>query len=223
MKVLVVAPHPDDDVIGCGGAIIQHINDNDQVQIIYVTSGESGSLAILKEELAMQREEEAAAAAQKMGVTQTFFWRWADGYVEYGQEQLIQVINFIREHQPDLVYLPHLQDGHIDHQVTTKVFLEGIGRAGGVCFQECLPTPWKVKTILGYEVWTPIQSPQMNLDISDEMEQKMRALSLHKSQLQNVAYDDGVRGLNRYRGAMSQVGQYVESFQVLQTSHPLYF
>jgi LmbE family N-acetylglucosaminyl deacetylase len=215
MKVLIVAPHPDDDIIGCGGRILQHLRKGDQLQVIYITSGESGSLGISKDELALQREEEAAAAIKKLGITQTFFWRWADGYVKYGKEELIQAINFIRQHQPDLVYLPHPDDGHVDHQQTTKIFLEAIGRAGGKCFQECLPEPWSVSAVLGYEVWTPIQKPQLTVDISKQIDQKITALQAHHSQLENVAYDEGVRGLNRYRGAMSQKGKYCECFSIL--------
>jgi LmbE family N-acetylglucosaminyl deacetylase len=71
VQALVVAPHPDDDVIGCGGSIIRHIRRGHTVTVVYMTSGEAGSLVHPKEELRLIREAEAREAASLMGFDAT--------------------------------------------------------------------------------------------------------------------------------------------------------
>jgi hypothetical protein len=72
--------------------------------------------------------------------------------------------------------------------------------------------------MLGYEVWTPMTRFQYVNDVSAEIEAKLAALREHKSQLANVPYDDAVRSLNRFRGAMTERGVYCECFEVLKAS-----
>jgi LmbE family N-acetylglucosaminyl deacetylase len=217
-KVLVFAPHPDDDLIGCGGSIAKHIKKGNEVAIAYMTSGESGSLKYSKEELAKIREQEAKNAAAIIGVKEVYFLKNPDGYLEYCKESLIKVIELIRTAKPDIVYIPHEFDGHKDHQATHKLVTEACGRAGGPWFQECSGEPWSVQTILCYEVWVPLQNITYVEDITDFIELKVKALGEHKSQLDDISYDEAVKCLNRYRGIMAGGGKYSECFQILKTS-----
>ncbi|MGB4018385.1 MAG: PIG-L family deacetylase, partial [Syntrophomonadaceae bacterium] len=67
-RILVLAPHPDDDIIGCGGSIANLTAQGHEVVILYLTSGESGSLEMDPAQLARTREEEARRAGQLLGV-----------------------------------------------------------------------------------------------------------------------------------------------------------
>lgn len=213
-KILVVAPHPDDDVIGCGGSIAKHKKNGSEVSIIYMTSGDAGDLQTSK-----IREREATSAESVLGVTNLHFLRNADGYLTYDQKNLIQLIDLIRQEQPDIVYIPHRADGHKDHIVTHELVVEAARRAGWRCYQGCKGNSWKVKTILCYEVWTPLQEVSYLEDISEFMELKLRALRQHTSQLTDHKYDYGVEGLNRFRGSMKKTGKYCEAFQVFKMSY----
>lgn len=216
MNILVIAPHPDDDVIGCGGSIILHTKKGDTVSIIYLTSGESGDAKIPKSDLMTIRETEATDAAKSLGVSDTMFLHKQDGWVTLTPSVLQQMTEIIRSKKPNIVYIPHKHDGHRDHWASYDICVETIYRAGAHAFQEYSGTPWTVATILAYEVWTPLSTYSLAVDISDVMEQKIEALKKHSSQLKNVAYDDAVRGLNRYRGALSGKGTYAECFEVIK-------
>ena len=218
MRVMVIAPHPDDDAIGPGGSIIQHARRGDAVHIVYVTSGEHGSQVIEPSELARIREGEGAACARLLGAQQTTFLRQPDGNVTYSIELVNEFVRLIRSNQPDVLYLPHPADGHKDHQAATAVVVEAAGRAQGNSFPELGSTGWVIDTILGYEVWTTLARIQYVNDISDVIEDKLAALREHKTQLANVDYDDAVRGLNRYRGAITKGGAYCECFEVLKVT-----
>jgi LmbE family N-acetylglucosaminyl deacetylase len=130
----------------------------------------------------------------------------------------VQLTALVRQKKPDIVYLPHRDDAHYDHKITHKLAIEAVKRAGKNAYQECGDTPWKTKTILAYEVWTPLTSFQYVEDITKELDTKITAMQKHVSQLANVAWDEAIQGLCRYRGAMTDQGKYCEVFQVLKIS-----
>ncbi len=217
-NVLVFAPHPDDDIIGCGGSIAHHIKSGDKVAIVYMTSGESGSLKYNPAELASIREEEARQAAAILGVSQLFYLRYPDGYLEYSKSSLDDVMSLIRQLQPTRVYLPHDNDAVPDHQITSRLVTEAIRRAAGTWFQAGGLEPWRVGTVLGYEIWTPLSTIGYSQDISPYIDLKLEALRIHRTQIETIAYDRAIEGLNRYRGIMSGIGQHCESFQLKRAS-----
>jgi N-acetylglucosamine malate deacetylase 1 len=218
MRVLVIAPHPDDDAIGCGGSIVQHARRGDSVHIVYVTSGEHGSPVYTPSELATIREGEAAKGAAILGAESTTFLRQPDGNVSYSIDLVNQFIQLIRTEKPDVLYLPHSSDGHKDHQQAFGIVMEAVGRAQGNSFPEWGGKAWNIETILGYEVWTPMRGFQYVNDVSNEIEVKLSALREHTSQLANVQYDEAVRALNRFRGIMTEHGPYCECFEVLKVT-----
>lgn len=217
-NVLVFAPHPDDDIIGCGGSIARHIQLGDRVTIVYMTSGESGSLKYSTQELASIREEEARQAAAILGVSQLFYLRYPDGYLEYSKSALDDVVSLIRQHKPTRVYLPHDNEAVPDHKVTSRLITEGIRRAAGTWFQAGGLEPWRVSTILGYEIWTPLATIGYSQDIGPYIDLKLEALRMHRTQLESIAYDRAIEGLNRYRGVMTGFGQHCECFQLIRAS-----
>lgn len=216
-RILIVAPHPDDDIIACGGSIAKHCQAGNQVAIMYITSGDAGGIQYYKEELATIREEEARHAAALLGVKDLTFLRIADGYITFNQENLVRITSIIRDMKPHMVYIPHNRDGCLDHMETHRLLIEACKRAAQPYFPECGKETWAVSTILGYEIWTPIEEISYTEDISAFIDNKIAALQEHPSQLQYYQYDEAVKGLNRYRGIMTGTGDYCECFQLLKT------
>lgn len=222
MKILVFAPHPDDEIIGCGGTIAKLSQANHDIEVVYVTSGESGSLQYSPMELQRVREDEAVQGAEVLGIGQTHFLHYPDGGVVYSEETVTQVTGLLRELQPDVVFLPHERDAHVDHRVTYQIAKEAIFRSGAHAFGAAGHRPWEIKTVLAYEVWTPLTEFQLVEDISETVNTKLTALRHHASQLENVEYDDAIQGFNRYRGAMTGKGKYCECFQVIKMTSDLW-
>jgi N-acetylglucosamine malate deacetylase 1 len=216
MNILIFAPHPDDDILGCGGSIVKRIQNGDHVTVVYITSGDAGDQTTPKEELANIREKEALDAATVLGVKDLIFFRQPDGYIRYSKELLTRMVNIIREKTPDMVYMPHELDFPSDHKEASQLILEALRRSGASAHQEYTGAPWSVSTVLGYEVWTPISNPSYTEDISGVMSQKLEAMKKHASQLTNVRYDQAIEGLNAYRGVLSEKGKYCECFTVIR-------
>lgn len=217
-RILVLAPHPDDDVIGCGGSIARLTAQGHEVVIVYFTSGESGSLEMDPSQLARIREDEARRAGRLLGVKEFVFLRQPDGFLQESAEILNQLVRLIRARQFSTVYLPHQQEANRDHSAASRMGLEACQRAFGPWFKDCGITPWTIDNILGYEVWTPLQKVSYVEDISSNMEIKIQALQQHRSQVSVYAYDEAVRGLNRYRGINSGHKAYGEAFVIYKTA-----
>jgi LmbE family N-acetylglucosaminyl deacetylase len=226
LRILVIAPHPDDDILGCGGSIAQHIRKGDCVTIVYMTSGEAMENAprSAAHNLKTLREQEARAAANVLGVTNLIFLCYPDGQLpqpknpELNAKIVIQLIEKLREHKPDILYIPHKYDKHADHRITNELVLQAIAQTKQAPHEAWLAA----LTILCYEIWTPLQNANRHVDISHLIDLKLTALRKHASQLNKRAYDDAILGLNRYRGVMMGKGaRYAESFECIKCAKPL--
>jgi LmbE family N-acetylglucosaminyl deacetylase len=213
MRILVLSPHPDDDVIGCGGSIARHVEQGNEVTVAYMTSGEAGSPDYSAAELASMREAEAGRAAAILGLQRLIFLRNPDGYLDYNRKNVGDLVSVVRDVRPDLAYVPHHNDDHRDHMVTHKLAHEAFRSAGWAGFRECSAQPWHVPTVLCYEVWTPLGRVPYVENITPYVEKKIAALREHTSQIEKIRYDEGVRGFDRYRGVFTGKGEYCECFE----------
>jgi LmbE family N-acetylglucosaminyl deacetylase len=203
MKVLVLSPHPDDDVIGCGGALLRHARARDEITVVFLTSGELGLKRLPAAEARTVREAEARAAAEILGVSQVEFLRRPDWGVAYDVRGAASaMLPLLSSSPPDLCYCPHALDAHPDHQAALPVLWAALNQCG-------IPS-LEVRT---YEVWAPLPVFDTVEDISETMDRKIDALRAHLSQRGEFNYERAVRGLNAYRGEFTARVRYAEVFQ----------
>lgn len=198
MNVLVLAAHPDDESLGCGGAVLTHVAAGDRVGVVFVTSGEGGLGSYPVDEARRIREAEAMAAAEVLGFASVDFMRRPDGSLADDPSALASVLTPHLD-GVDLVYAPHPGEDHADHAALGRVVgdLSGRGEA------------------LGYEIWTPVARPDRIVDISAVMNRKLEAVRCYRCQLEYWPYDRAVEGLNAYRGALFEGVEYAEAFTFL--------
>ena len=205
MTVTVIAPHPDDESIGCGGVLCKHSARGDRVVVVYLTSGELGLKSLPKKTAWETRESEAQRAAKVLGVAATVFLRAPDWAVAEDAKNLSEQLGALfRQERPKMIYLPHPAEWHPDHKACWPILRSAL--ASGL-----LPDV----TLRAYEIWTPLTEFDHVEDITAEMQRKMRAVRCHRSQLHEFAYDRAVRGLNQFRGIMAGRCSYAEVFQSL--------
>ena len=200
MNVLVLAPHPDDETIGCGGALCLHADKGDRIAVVFLTSGELGLKDLAKEQAWKLREAEARGAAKVLGIHDLTFLRCRDWELNDDIPQAVQQLcPIIERERPELIYVPHPDEWHPDHKATARIAQQ-----------------LKLDTeVRAYEVWTPIQEPEDVLDISSVWDRKIAALRCHASQLATWPYERAVHGLNQFRGAMSGHCTFAEVFKPL--------
>lgn len=203
-NILVVAPHPDDESIGCGGVICLHRERGDRVAVAVLTSGER-ALSHLPALVARSiREAEVEQAGELLGVTQIDFLRLPDlGLLRSVDRAAQQLSEILRARMPDMIYLPHPEESHIDHMAANPIVRSSLAH---------LRSSYGSPVLRGYEVWTPLTWYSHVEDITPVMKQKLRAIRRHQSQIRLYRHDSAARGLARYRGVMTNQGEYAEVF-----------
>ena len=203
--VLVISPHPDDEAIGCGGVLCEHVAQGYEVYVVFLTSGEKGGHGRSNEETARLREEEARAAAAILGYDRLEFWRLPDGALRATQAVIDRMSVFVATWQPRLLYVPHAGEMHPDHRAAARIVRRALALLNGAVDRPI---------VRGYEVWTPLQDMDLIVDISPYIETKRAAIRAYKSQCDVLRFDEAVLGLNRYRGEMHSWpgGDYAEVF-----------
>ncbi|MDP2786085.1 MAG: PIG-L family deacetylase [Sulfurimicrobium sp.] len=185
-KALVIAPHPDDEVFGCGGTLSLLRGSGCMVTIIIVTNGALGGDSA-DGKLIEIRADESRAAAKLLGLDAPVFWGLPDRGVSYGEVLIDRLIKIILETDADLVFLPSPSDWHPDHQAIAFAGAEAIRRLGGL------------RQAAFYEVTDPLPSPNLIHDISAAEALKHQAMRCFPSQLQEQPYDSRISGINNFR------------------------
>lgn len=212
-RIVVLAPHPDDEILGCGGSLAWHTRQGAEVSVIYMTSGEACVSNLSDHALVRQiREQEASDGASVLGIDDLHYLRFKDGSLEYNSSTIKQLTTLIRQLRPDLIYAPHAADKHPDHQCCHALAMSAIARATVRGRQSYGGRPWEAKLMLGYEVLNPLAVYDHVQDVTQFMDIKIKALQCHQSQLQIIPYDEAIVGLNRYRGIATAAGSFCECF-----------
>jgi LmbE family N-acetylglucosaminyl deacetylase len=205
-RVLVVSPHPDDESVGCGGAIREHVIRGASVRVVFLTSGEQGGHGRLPKETLRVREAEARAAGAILGVGEMEFWREPDGALRATGRLVERLAGSLRAWRPQLVYVTHDREMHPDHRAACRLVRRALRQA----------SPRTETRVLEFEVWTPLQRIDEIVDVSPHIKVKLAAIRAHKSQCAVMSFDQALLGLNRYRGEMHSWpgGDYAEVFTV---------
>lgn len=227
--ILVIAPHPDDELLGCGGSIIKAMNLGHDVHICFLSMGEFGSPDYLPEELSIIRKNEALMSCEFLRISNTKinFLEIKDNTIcRYDLKAMRQLMKLIRNIQPNITYIPHKNESSSDHQETFYLSMRALDMAGSNNFLEESDSSWWVDCILAYEVWTPISSYNYAEDLSSEtMKKKIEALKFYKSQsAESGNISDFISNkasfLPAFRAAMS-IGEYREVFEVIRVNRLL--
>jgi LmbE family N-acetylglucosaminyl deacetylase len=204
--VMVIAPHPDDEVIGCGGTIRRHVLAGDAVSILYLTCGEHscGYPWLDVEEKRQERTAEARKSCAVLGVADYVFLEGSDGQCHLPQETILltqRLLAAINQRRPKVIYVPHADDNHIDHIAAFRI-LTRIARQ----------FDWR-PLVYQYELWSPLTA-DFAVDITPHMRTKLKAIKCHRLALDAFNYLPTAMGLAAYRsGTMLERKGYAEAFK----------
>ena len=213
-KVLVVAVHPDDETLGCGGALLKHKANNDEIHWLIVTEikeSEGYSVSKIK-----KRSDEIKKAGDLFGFDSISTLGLSTTKVDrYGMSELItKISSVINKVRPNIVYLPFKGDVHSDHQY--------IFNAAYSC-TKTFRYPF-IKKIYMMEVLSETElslsavgdgfTPNVFVDISNQIDKKIEIMNIYESELGKHPFprsERNIRALATYRGATAGC-DYAESF-----------
>jgi bacillithiol biosynthesis deacetylase BshB1 len=197
MKLFVLAfgVHPDDVELSCSGTLINELKKGNRTGVIDLTAGELGTRGS-----AAIRAEEAARAAEIMGLAVRKNLGMRDGFFSNDEAHQLQVIQAIRTYQPEVVLANVLDDRHPDHGRAGKLiadaaFLAGLSKIETVDENGHLQQRWRPKQVLHY-IQDRYQEPDLIVDITDSFEQRMEAIKAYSTQFHTGP--EGARGVQTY-------------------------
>jgi bacillithiol biosynthesis deacetylase BshB1 len=209
-NILVVGPHPDDQELGMGGAIIRLVEQKHNVLLLDMTNGEPtphGSPEI--------RQRESSAASKILGARRRQLGL-PNRSVTHSLEARHKTAGVIREHQAQIIFLPYYEDAHPDHVAVTRIVEDA--RFDAKLSKINLPGQPIYPTWLIYYYCTHLRhvaAPSFCLDITEQMDRKEQAINAYESQFvipeKNRKVVRWLRQMNGYMG--SRIGvEYAEPF-----------
>ncbi len=225
-KILVIVAHADDEAIGCGGTLIRHNDNGDEIRIIYMTDGVSARAEGASTEVNIAGQNRLSAqqqACHQLNVSKYYNFDFPDNRMD--QISLIDITQVIEpiitEFQPSVIYTHHGGDLNVDHRIVHQAVLTA-----------CRPQPnsW-VKKILSFEVnssteWasTSMSSaflPNYFVEISEYQQEKQQLLEKYQEEMKPYPHTrsiEAINYLNKVRG--SSVGvESAEAFMLIRAIH----
>jgi LmbE family N-acetylglucosaminyl deacetylase len=202
-RVVVLAPHMDDEVIGCGGTLARHVASGAEVTVVFLTDGRRGGTATDaagQSTISATRKREAQLALGELGITRIVFLDGEDGRLGATPGLGSALRTALAAARPQILYLPFFLEEHPDHRAASTLLAEAV--SGTELTFHCH----------GYEVWTPL-FPNCFVRIDATVDAKRRALGHYQSQLAEADYLHTGLGLNAYRSsALLESCRYAEAF-----------
>lgn len=205
-RVLVVAAHPDDEALGCGGTIARHVAEGDIVSVLFLADGVTSRLGADEVAECAIREDSARKSCQVLGAQAPEFLRLPDNRLDslpllgivHAVEQVIARV------APSVIYTHHGGDLNVDHRIAHQAVITA-----------CRPVPGNlVRAIYGFETpssteWAssasgPVFRPIRFVDITASVERKMQAVSAYEQEIRafpHIRSHEAIAALVRLRGA----------------------
>lgn len=219
-KVLIIAPHADDEILGCGGIMAKYQQQNTDVFICIVTNGHIGAPELFKKEGTEKVRTEALSSHRYLGVKKTFFLDFPAPRLDTipSYKLSLKIEKIIRENQITNLFIPHRGDIHKDHRITYEAAL--------VSARPINDNP--VREIYAYETLSETEwaapfgddafIPNVFHDIGDSLEIKKRAFQYFTTQVKEFPHPRSLKSievLSNYRGATIGVNN-AEAFMLIR-------
>jgi len=212
-NILIIAPHPDDEVLGCGGTIAKLAPKNN----IFLCIATKAYYPQWTKEFIRKRPAEVKKSSQILGIKKVFFLGLPSLKLNILPQNKISesILKIILKIKPEIIFVPHRGDINKDHQIIHDS-----------CLVSCRPTNINIKLILAYEVlssteWgNPIEffKPNVYSDITNFLNKKIAAMKIYSSELKNPPHPRSleiIKVLAQKRG--SEIGcKFAESFMLIR-------
>lgn len=207
MRVLVIAPHPDDEILGVGGTIAKRTVDGNEVYVCIVTKG---CEPLFSSESVNQVRSECKKADAFLGVKETIFLDFPAAMLEDVPRYKLNdaIVKVVQDIQPDEVYIPHRGDMQQDHKLVVDAAMVALRPKYNhvvkriYAYETLSETGWDIPNTVNEFI------PTVYEDISTTLEKKIEAMKIFQSQLADfpAARSLGaIEGLAKYRGATVNV------------------
>jgi len=212
-RVLILAPHSDDEILGCGGAIARHIKECDTVYSCIVTQAYTPDWT--KKQI-IERRKEIEEVSETLGIKEVISLEFPTVKLDTIPQKTINdaLSNVIKKVKPHILYIPHKGDINKDHQIVFESAMVAARPLGDVPMR-----------ILSYEVLSSTEwynheafNPNVFVEITDTLDIKLKAMKQYKHGLMSPPHPrsiEGIVSLATLRGFTVGV-KYAEAFTLVR-------
>ena len=209
MNILVLAPHPDDEVLGMGGTI-KKLSKKNKISLVVMTDGASAQYTDPK--MIDVRKESCKKSCKILGISNIEFLKFQDMKLDSVSQLEInkEIERVIKKYKPRIVFTSPKNDLNMDHEITFNSTLVATR-----------PTSTEIKQVFSYELPGFVKdpfSPNHFEDITKELSYKIRAFKNYKSEIRKFPHArsiEGIENLAMYRGIQSGLKK-AEAFQLIR-------
>jgi N-acetylglucosamine malate deacetylase 1 len=217
-NILVVASHPDDEVLGCGGTIVRHVDGGDKVFILFLADGVTSRANKNDEEARLMRIKAANSASTYLGAELPRFLKFPDNKMDTIPflDVVQEVEKVISEIRPKIVYTHHIGDLNIDHQITHKAVMTAARPQPNSTIREIYSfevlssTGWSTPSAESFFI------PNKFVDISTTLDRKLSALEFYDGEMRKFPHSRSVKSVSilaHHRGSSMGMSA-AEAFKV---------
>jgi N-acetylglucosamine malate deacetylase 1 len=216
MRILAIAPHPDDETLGCGGALFRHKANGDEIYWLIVTGiSEDTSWS---NDVVTKRDNEIDAVAEKYGFSDVFNLRLPTTRIDTLplSNLIVKITDVYKKVEPDIVYMPFAYDVHTDHQIIAKALQSTF---------KWFRYPY-IKKVYMYE--TPSETefnfvekmafrPNVFVNISLYIDDKIETMKIYDGEMSDFPFprsEKAIRSLATLRGSQSGF-ESAEAFELV--------
>lgn len=220
-RILVIAPHADDEILGCGATMAKEISDGNDVYVLICTNAHIGAPELFSEESILRVRQEAVNAHHFLGVKDTLFLDFPapalDQYPRYKMSNEIKSI--IDSLEIDTVYIPHRGDCHKDHTIIHDCAMVACRPIKNCTVRNVYAYETLSETEWGEPTSTDFFIPTRYITFTEEQfSKKLDAMNFFKSQLYPFPASrslETIEALAKYRGSTVSAVR-AEAFEVLR-------
>ena len=197
MKILVIAPHPDDEVLGCGATIKKYSKRGDEVYLCIATEAYT---PVWTQEYIDNKKKEIVSSNRVLGITKTFFLNLPTVRLDTIPQKDINdaIAKCISKIEPEILYVPHRSDLNKDHQIIFESALVAARTKPGSSIKRVLSyetlseTEWGAQRIKNLR---DVFLPTVYIDIRGTLKYKIKAMECYKSELKKFPHPRSLKGI----------------------------
>lgn len=227
MNVLVVAAHPDDEILGCGGTMTRLAREGHDVRIAILAEGMSSRYAQRADADQKQLQHlhaRAQQAADKVGAKELVLCKLPDNRLD--TVPLLDVVKLVEElitrFQPEGIYTHHPGDLNVDHGVVHRAVLTATRPMAGQCVREIYAFEVPSSTEWAFQQLLPAFRPNVFVDITETLESKIEALACYDTETRKFPHPRSAEALRAIAARWGSVAGLpaVEAFELIRSVRP---
>jgi LmbE family N-acetylglucosaminyl deacetylase len=223
MNILVIAAHPDDEVLGCGGTIAKLAQENHNVYIAILGEGitsRSANREQANDKLIENLRDDSKQVAKRLGASDLFQYDLPDN--RFDTLPLLDIIklieNLLERVQPEVIYTHHHGDLNIDHAVLHRAVVTATRPVSGCAVRELYAFEVPSSTDWAFGQFVPVFRPNVFVDIGDTLETKIQAMALYSSEVRSFPHPRSavaLRAIAQSRGSSAGLAAS-EAFELVR-------